>query len=418
MVGGIEYCGLDALMRLPTPAILRDKTLGRVMLLAGFAGTAFGLTVPYLTLVARDRGISLRVIGVMAASYLIAQMFLQLPFGALSDRVGRTPLIALGFAIEGIATAGFTLAETAPVFIGLRAIQGVALAMIMPALRALIADVTPIDRRGQAYAWLFAAFGGGLMLGPPIGGVLAAPLGRNPLFLIAATANLLLAVWTIFNLHAPPPAGQDANAPAIPYAAMLTRPLVGAFLLGFGSRILEGMFTGIWSIYLNDLGASDLVIGITYSTFSLAFLLLTPVGGRLADSGKRWMKILFGNLALGIVIAGYGVVPWVPGILVLGMLEGAIATVPTPALDAYLASIADPRVQGRVQGTFATIGTFGAACSALFGVWLYDLARFLPFIVAGAILIALTLAAIPLVRAAEATAGAGSAPLLTAGMVE
>ncbi len=405
-------------MRLPIPAIFRDKALKPVMLLAGFAGAAFGLTIPYLTLIARDRGISLRVIGVMAASYLIAQMFLQLPFGALSDRVGRTPLIALGFAIEGIATAGFTFADSALIFISLRIVQGVALAMIMPALRALIADVTPMERRGQAYAWLFAAFGGGLMLGPPIGGVLASPLGRNPVFLIAATANILLGIWTVFNLNAPPPAGHDASAPKIPYAAMLTRPLIGAFLLGFGSRILEGMFTGIWSIYLDDLGASDFVIGITYSTFSLAFLLLTPIGGRLADTGKRWAKIFVGNLTMAVLIVSYGVVQWIPGILVIGLLEGAVSTIPMPALDAYLASVADPRIQGRVQGTFATIGTFGAASSALFGVWLYGLAQFLPFAVAGGILITLTLLAVPLVRAAEQTVMEVGTPLVTAAAVE
>lgn len=399
-------------MRLPIPAIMRDPALGRVMLLAGFAGAAFGLTIPYLTLIARDRGISLRVIGVMAASYLIAQMFLQLPFGALSDRVGRMPLIALGFAVEGIATAGFVFADSAPAFIALRVVQGVALAMIMPALRALIADVTPMERRGQAYAWLFASFGGGLMLGPPIGGILASPLGRNPVFLVAATANILLAVWTVFNLHAPRPASHDASLPKIPYAAMLTRPLVGAFLLGFGSRILEGMFTGIWSIYLDDLGASDFVIGITYSTFSVAFLLLTPIGGRLADSGKRWAKILFGNLTMAVLIVSYGVVQWIPGILVIGMLEGAVATIPTPALDAYLASVADPRIQGRIQGTF------GAASAALFGVWLYETAHFLPFAVAGGVLIVLTLIAVPLVRAAEQTVREVGAPLVTAGAVE
>lgn len=400
MEGGIVLC-LGDVMRFPVPAILSDKVLGRVMLLAGFSGAAFGLTIPYLALIARDRGISLQVIGVMAASYLIAQMFLQLPFGALSDRVGRMPLIALGFAVEGIATAGFVLADSAFMFIGLRVIQGVALAMIMPALRALIADITPMERRGQAYAWLFAAFGGGLMLGPPIGGILASPLGRNPVFLIAAAVNILLAIWTVFNLHAPAPAGQQAGAPRIPYAAMLTRPLVGAFLLGFGSKILEGMFAGIWSIYLDDLGATDFVIGMTYSTFSIAFLLMTPIGGRLADGGKRWAKILFGNLTMAALIVCYGIVQWVPGILAIGLLEGAVATIPMPALDAYLASVADPRIQGRVQGTFATIGTFGAACSALFGVWLYGIAQFMPFAVAGAVLAGLTLIAIPLVRAAE-----------------
>jgi MFS family permease len=251
-----------------------------------------------------------------------------------------------------------------------------------------------------------------LLLGPPIGGVLAEPLGRNPVFLIAAVANAGLAVWTIFNLKAPRPVGREEGAPKIPYAAMLTRPLQGAFLLGFGSRILEGMFSGIWSIYLDDLGASDFLIGITYSTFSIAFLLMTPIGGRLADTGARWTKILVGNLTMGLLIVSYGVVQWVPGILVIGMLEGAVATIPMPALDAYLASIADPRIQGRVQGTFATIGTFGAATAALFGVWLYDIAQILPFAAAGAILIALTLAAVPLVRAAEQSVRETGAPLV------
>jgi MFS family permease len=160
------------------------------------------------------------------------------------------------------------------------------------------------------------------------------------------------------------------------------------------------------------------MIGITYSTFSFAFILLTPFGGRLADSGRRWAKILFGNIAIAITIAMYGVIQWIPGILVLGMLEGGIATIPTPALDAYLASVADPRIQGRVQGAFSTIGTCGAASAALFGVWLYDIAQFLPFFAAGAILITLTLIAIPLVRAAEATARETHAPLVVAGAVE
>ena len=39
-------------MRLPVPAILRDEALGRVMFLAGASGAAFGLTIPYLTLIA------------------------------------------------------------------------------------------------------------------------------------------------------------------------------------------------------------------------------------------------------------------------------------------------------------------------------------------------------------------------------
>jgi MFS family permease len=388
-------------MRVRLPAVMRDQALRPVLLLAGTAGVAFGLTIPFLTLIARDRGISLRVIGVMAASYLIVQMLLQLPFGALSDRIGRATPIAVGFLFEAVATAGFTLADAAATFILLRVVQGVSLALIMPALRALIADITPAERRGQAYAWLFAAFSGGLLLGPPIGGLLALPLGRSPLFLIAAAVNVAMAVWTLLFLHAPRPAGAGAQAERVPYAALLTRPLIGAFLIGFASRIPEGMFTGIWSIYLDDLGASDMVIGLTFSTFAVSSLALTPVGGRLADRRPRWPKILFGNLVLGVLTFSYGLFPSIPIILLLGLLEGAVFTIAFPALDAYLATIADPRIQGRVQGAFATIGTMGAATSALFGTTLYELGRAVPFAVAGAALIALNLLAFPLVRRAE-----------------
>ena len=169
------------------PVIMRD-----VLLLSAVAGIAFGLTIPFLTLMARDEGVSLRAIGIMASSYLVAQMLLQMPFGALSDRIGRATPIALGFAVEGIASAGFVLADSAPAFIGLRVAQGVALALIMPATRALIADTTPLHQRGQAYAWFIACFSGGLLLGPTIGGALAGPLGRNPLFLLSAVMNLSL----------------------------------------------------------------------------------------------------------------------------------------------------------------------------------------------------------------------------------
>jgi MFS family permease len=86
--------------------------LRRVLLLSAVSSIAFGLTIPFLTLMARDRGVSLRAIGIMASSYLIAQMLLQMPFGTLSDRVGRAKLIAAGFIVEGIAAAGFVFADS------------------------------------------------------------------------------------------------------------------------------------------------------------------------------------------------------------------------------------------------------------------------------------------------------------------
>jgi len=384
------------------PSMMRDPAMRVILILAGLAGGAFGLTIPFLTLVARERGVSLSAIGVMASSYLVAQTILQLPFGSLSDRIGRTPPIAAGFAVEALASFGFVFADSAVTFIALRVLQGISLAMIMPALRALIADVTPLHRRGQSYAWMFAAFSGGMLLGPPVGGFLAGPLGRSPLFVVAGTLNLVIAVFAIGWLR-----GIGGRKPIdhtnakIPASAIFTSALIGAFVLGFGARVLEGMFAGVWSIYMDDIGASDMQIGLSFATYSVAFLLFTPIGGRMADRGLRWKKLLIGNMVLAALIMSYGLIHIVPLVLVIGLIEGAVATITVPALDAYLASVADPRIQGRIQGTYATIGTAGAAVSAFLGTALYQHSQLLPFAVAGGILVVITVAAIGLVRNAE-----------------
>lgn len=381
---------------------MRHRVLRQVFLLAGFAGVAFGLTIPFLTLVARERGVSLAAIGLMASSYLIAQTIFQLPFGALSDRIGRTIPMAVGFAVEGIAAVGFVFADSAATFIILRVIQGISLAFIMPALRALVADLTRDDERGQAFAWLFASFSGGLLLGPPLGGILASPLGRSPLFLLSAVLNLLLALAIVVWLRRQVPQREvDRSSGKISIVALFTPALIGAFILGFGARILEGLFVGIWSIYMDDIGASDLEIGMSYAMWSIAFLIFTPWGGRMADRGQRWRKLLPANLVMAILMVGYGQVQWVPLILLFGFIEGALSTITIPALDAYLASVADPRIQGRVQGTFATIGTFGAAASAFAGTALYEYSQALPFAVAGGALALLTILGIGFIRDRE-----------------
>jgi MFS family permease len=322
--------------------------------------------------------------------------------GALTDRVGRMLPIAAGFAIEGIAVLGFVYASSTLEFIGLRALQGLSMALLLPAVRALTVDLAPVDRRGQAFAWLIACYSGGLLFGPVIGGALVGPLGRGPLFSLAAVLDFVMVGITLVWLRGAGRPGQRAAAgERVPLVELLARPLVAAFTLAFGSRIIEGLFIGIWAIYLSDLGASDLQIGLSFSTFAIAFMLLTPLGGKLADRPRRWRTLLLANLALASLIIAYGSLRWVPGLLLLGLVEGALSTITMPTLDAYLASVTDERIQGRVQGAFLTVGTLGAAATALAGATLFGIDPLLPFLAGGLALALLTLVATPLIRQAE-----------------
>jgi MFS family permease len=183
------------------PWVLRQPILHLLLALVGIWAFAFGLTIPFLTLTARDRGVSLDAIGVIAASFLLTQIALQCPLGALSDRIGRVIPLAVGIALFALATVGFTRADSAASFALLRAAQGVAFALGLPAYRALVADVTALDQRGRAYATLGMAYSGGLLLGPSVGGVLVDGVGRDTLFLMTAGMEAALAVGVLVFLR-------------------------------------------------------------------------------------------------------------------------------------------------------------------------------------------------------------------------
>jgi MFS family permease len=140
---------------------------------------------------------------------------------------------------------------------------------------------------------------------------------------------------------------------------------------------------------------------LSFSTFSITYVLVAPVAGRLADRSGRWRRLLIAHLIYGVVVLLYGLVPSVPVILILGLVEGAIVGTTQPAVDAYLSIAADQRIQGRVQGAFMTIGMAGAGISALLGSILYGYAAMTPFVVGGVVLVALSLLGVSFIREAE-----------------
>ncbi|HET8606311.1 MAG TPA: MFS transporter [Gaiellaceae bacterium] len=104
--------------------------------------------------------------------------------GHLSDRLGRRPLILVGFAL-------FTVAPLAALAVGERTLPGLALLALIPALNsiggsadtAMVADLVPPERHEAGYAATRVAANFGVTLGPVLGGVLLALAGWNALFL-------------------------------------------------------------------------------------------------------------------------------------------------------------------------------------------------------------------------------------------
>ncbi len=147
----------------------------------------FGLfaLLPVLALFASDfQDATPALIGLAVGGYGLTQAALQIPFGAISDRVGRVPVILVGLALFA---AGSILAAQSDSIYGViagRLLQGAG--AISATLTALLADATREEVRTRTMAVVGIAIGSSFVLALIIGPVVAAASGVRTLFWLAA----------------------------------------------------------------------------------------------------------------------------------------------------------------------------------------------------------------------------------------
>lgn len=128
--------------------------------------------------------------GFAFSSIMVGRILFQIPLGRLSDRIGRKPLIVIGLVVMAPATALLAAATSTLQLIGIRIIQGVAVAAIAAPAYALGADMSSKGGEGRQMSILSAGFMMGLALGPLAAGVLAAFSFSLP-FLVGGVSLLI-----------------------------------------------------------------------------------------------------------------------------------------------------------------------------------------------------------------------------------
>lgn len=371
--------------------------------------TGFGAILPYLPVYLREEGHApVSLIGVVAAAYYLGVVCFSGPFGYLSDRLGRKPLLVLGTALYTVATALFMTTTHAAWFVCFRFLEGMGAAAVYPAGMAFVADISAPSVRSRAFGWLTSAQFAGLVLGP----VLAVPLyeigggeGRLAFYSVFIFGSALsFAVSIVLALVLKEPVRQASAAPAVPvgrpHPKMLLTPAVAAFLVvAATSHFSVGAFEVVWSLWLRELGASMSFVGATWIAFSLP-MLFSFLGGRLADRKSRFTLMFVGYGVAGIVWIFYGLVNVLPLLLVMNFVEGSAYAVGYPAKAGFLVQVSPPRLIGAVQGLEATCGQLAALVGTVVAPLLFDHIGGLIMTICGIVcLIGLASVALPLRRA-------------------
>ncbi len=344
--------------------VLRNRTLLAVSLTVFAAYTGIGMVGPVRVLYAESRGASLAIIGAMASSYLISNFLFQYPVGWLADRWGRKPMLIGGLLAEAALSAVYLVIMDPVMFVALRFLEGIAAAILLPSARALINDAVPVEQQGEAYGVFGAFFNGGFLLGPGIGGALAS-LGYAVPFIGAVVFRLVAVVLVVTMIRESRNrgsiVGEKLAAGKVPYRLLFTLPLIAAYLIAFGDYLYVGFDLTLMPLWMhNHLGASVAIIGVAYMLWAIPNMIVSPIGGRMADRRRRSSLILIYGLAQVPLYLVYGLAnTWV--IVVLGFaVHGIFYSLVQPAVDAQVAASAAPNMRAGVQGLYSTFGLLGA----------------------------------------------------------
>ncbi len=108
----------------------------------------------------------------MLGTYSYVAALTTIPFGLLSDRMGRRTLLIAGLIIFVITPLLYPFASDPYQLIFVRAVHGLSSTTFTPAAIALVIDTTPPEKRGEALGWYTTANQAGFVVGPALGGFL------------------------------------------------------------------------------------------------------------------------------------------------------------------------------------------------------------------------------------------------------
>jgi DHA1 family tetracycline resistance protein-like MFS transporter len=298
-------------------------------------------------------------IGIMIALYAVMQFIFAPVLGALSDRLGRRPVLLISLTGAAINYVVMAFAPQLWMLLIGRAIAGLTSANISVAT-AYITDISPEDTRARRFGLFNAMFGAGFIIGPVLGGVLGDYWLRLPFIAAAAlnAGNLLLAWFVLPESRTPSRekidlAVLDPLRPLRWVASMKNlRPVVFVFFLLAATGEAYGTCWALWGS--DAFHWNGLWIGLSLGAFGVCQSLAQSFlpGPAVKLLGER-SAILTGiaGACVALVVLAFARQGWIVFAI---MPVFVLAGIGVPALQSLATRLVDDSRQGQFQGVLAS----------------------------------------------------------------
>ena len=314
---------------------------------------------------------------------------LKLVSGWLADRMPRKkPLTVLGYSLSSL-TRPLVAAATAPwMVLVIRFADRVGKGLRSSPRDALLAEVTPAERRGAAYGYHRAMDNAGAVIGPLVGFALVGGLGTSlrTVFALAAVPAALAVASLLWGVREPPAltrptphgpgaaraigaAGAAGVTAAARRAAGGDRRALRRYLLAVGLFTLGNSSDAFLLLRARAAGVPQAEVLLLWTLHNVVKAALSHRFGALSDRLGRRGLITVGWLLYGLTYLGLGLAEKVWQIWLLFALYGLYYALVEGSEKALVADLSGPAERGRAFGYFhAVTGLLALPASLGFGL--------------------------------------------------
>lgn len=348
-------------------AIFSTRMLGLFMILPVFA-----LYSEHL------EGSTHALFGLAIGIYGLTQAVLGIPFGMLSDKYGRKPIITLGLLIFAAGSVVAALSHSIYGVILGRALQGGG--AIAAVVMALAADLTREEHRLKAMATIGASIGLSFTVALVLGPILNHWVGVPGIFWL--TAVMGLAAIAVLYLWVPQPVVSRVHHDAEPVAADFVPVLKDRQLLrlNFGVFALHLLLTSTFVVVplaLRDqAGLPPAHHWIVYLVVMLIAIAVMVPFVIIAEKRRKMKQVFVGAIAVLVIAELVFMSEWhhLAGIIAGLLLFFIPFNLLEATLPSLIAKMAPADKKGTAMGVYSSSQFFGAFCGGALGGWLYGAA--------------------------------------------
>jgi len=346
--------------------------------------------LPIITPYSLSLGASHMLTGAIVAVYSLTNMMGNVVGGHWIDRFGRKRMLLVGMIGVAITLCFYPLAQTGIQLFVIRFIHGLSGGILIPAAFAYIGDLTDQKSRGKTMAFTGASIGIAAIVGPAIGGIMAARASYTTVFLLIAGLFVITIVLLLIFIEESFTSSERNKVQLKHFVPLLKHPLIlQASLAAFALMVSNGTLAFALPLKVDDLGLTSQTTGILLSIFGIVALIvfLTPLN-KVYDRFPSLQLILTGIIFIGIslVVISFLTSYWlsVVSMIVYGFGFALIF----PSMNQIVAEASSTVDRGKAYGIFYAFFSLGVVAGSSISGFVSDVLGY-PFIASAIIMLSI-----------------------------